>query len=84
METVKFPRLKITLSEFTNVVNKARRNNPNTQLQGQVWVDKQYVQFKLYKTWFQQYRVGDVNWDNTSNRTVGEFQTDLRRPFVKK
>ena len=81
METVKFPRLKITLSEFTNIVNKARRANPNTWLQGQVWVRGQYVQFKLYKTWFQQYRVGDVNWDNTSNRKVGEFQTDLRAPF---
>ena len=81
MQAIKFPRLKITLSEFTNIVNKARRANPNTWLQGQVWVGNKYVQFKLYKTWFQQYRVGDMFYDNTSNRTVGEFQTDLRAPF---
>lgn len=84
METVKFPRLKITKSEFFNTLNKVRRANPNTWLQGQVWVENQYVQFKLYKTWFQRYQVGDVHWDNTSNRKVKEFQTDLQAPFKGK
>ena len=83
METIKFPRLKITKGEFFNVVNKARHQNPNTWLQGQVWVENQYVQFKLHKTWLQEYRVGDEYWDNTSNREAKEFQADLRAPFKR-
>ena len=81
METIRFPRLKITLSEFINIVNKVRHANPNMWLQGQVWVDGKYVQFKLHKTWLQEYRVGDTYWDNTSSRTASEFQADLREPF---
>ena len=81
MQTIKFPRLKITLSEFTNIVNKARRGHQSTWFQGQVWVDNQYVQFELKGTWLFIYRVGDTHWDNTSNRTATQFQADLRKPF---
>jgi hypothetical protein len=81
METVKFPRLRITKGEFFNTLNKARRANPNTWLQGQVWVEGKYVQFKLHKTYFMEYRVGDTSWDNTSGQTNKQFQTNLRAPF---
>jgi len=84
METVQFPRLKITLPVFISVLNKTRRAYPNTWLQGQVWVDGKHVQFKVYKTWLHEYRVGSTRWDTTSNQTAKQFQINLRAPFKKK
>jgi len=69
------------LKQFVKDINTSRLKSGWYSFFG--IVQGRQVELKGYNTWLQVYRVDGVNYGNCMDRKVGEFKSDLERPFSR-
>lgn len=74
----------VTLKEFIDKVNKARKVYKGKWVQAVAIVDGKYVEYKAFNTWIQILRVDDIDHSGIADVLVLDYLHSMRIPFEVK